>query len=277
MADFDRDTILPALFAEWDVLLELLDGIEADAWFTPTALPGWTVHDITAHLVGTESMLAGIATPRVDVDVAALPHVHNPIGEFNEQWVEALRELPGSEMVVRLAEVTRRRRESLTAMSDDDLHAPADTPAGRASYLRFMRIRVFDCWVHELDIRDAIGVPGDESGPRAEVAFDEMIPALGFVVGKKAKAPDGTHARFSLGGPMAREISVEVRDGRGAVSAAAESESEPEPTVGLALDSRLFTRLATGRTHAFDHPGEITVTGDADLGRAIANSLAFTM
>ena len=31
------------------------------------------------------------------------------------------------------------------------------TPAGKDTYGRFMQIRVFDCWLHEQDIRDALG------------------------------------------------------------------------------------------------------------------------
>ena len=39
-----------------------------------------------------------------------------------------------------------------------------------------MRIRVFDCWLHEQDIRDAVGRPGGEDGPAASVALDEIGP-----------------------------------------------------------------------------------------------------
>ncbi len=47
-----------------------------------------------AHLIGTESILAGEDTPHVDIDVHALGHVHNEIGALNERWVESLRGTP---------------------------------------------------------------------------------------------------------------------------------------------------------------------------------------
>ena len=68
-----------------------------------------------------------------------------------------------------------------------------------------MRIRAFDCWLHEQDIRDAVGRPGGEEGPAAEAALDEIAAALGYVVGKKAGAPQGSRVRFELTGPAARD------------------------------------------------------------------------
>ena len=73
-------------------------------------------------------------------------------------------------------------------MSDDEWNAESFTPAGMDTYGRFMQIRVFDCWLHEQDIRDAVGRPGHETGLAVEVVLDEMATALGFVVGKKAGA-----------------------------------------------------------------------------------------
>ncbi|NLU84412.1 maleylpyruvate isomerase family mycothiol-dependent enzyme [Rhodococcus sp. HNM0569] len=279
MTDLERTPILAALYDQWDVLTTLLADVgPADRWHTATPLPGWTVHDVTAHLIGTESMLEGLEPPTVHVDVAALPHVHNPIGARNELWVEGLRALPGDDMVARFRDITARRRASLDAMSDDALAEIVDTPAGRAPYLRFMRIRLFDCWIHELDLRDALGAPTDESGPRAELAFGEITTSLGYVVGKKAGAPDGATVTFALTGPMARSLHVAVGtqgvpSGRGAVVDALDAPA----TATIELDSRLFTRLACGRTRAEDHPGEVTVSGDDALGRRAVDHLAFTI
>ena len=268
----EREIVLPALYEQWSVLTEFLAGVSGDAWFTPTALPGWTVHDITAHLIGTESMLAGVAAPHTDIDVHALPHVRNEIGAFNERWVEGLRGRPGTEMVDLFRDVVERRRTALDAMSDEELGATTATPVGPAPYLRFMRIRVFDCWMHELDLRDALGRPGTEDGPRAAVAFEEVLGALGFVVGKKAKAPAGSSVTFELTGPAPRTVHVAV-DERASVV-----EELPTPaTTTLRLGRGLFIRLAGGRVRGVDHSDEIEVTGDVRLGKQVVDNLAFTI
>ena len=101
-------------------------------------------------------------------------------------------------------------------MGEDDFSAPSWTPIGQADYRRFMQIRVFDCWVHEQDVRDAVGRPGHEDGPVAEQAVDEIVRALGYIVGKKAGAPEGSSVTIELTGPVARSIHVAV-DGRAAV------------------------------------------------------------
>ncbi len=74
-------------------------------------------------------------------------------------------------------------------MGPEEFDAPTQTPVGMAPYRRFMEIRVFDCWLHEQDIRSAIGRPGHEDGPCAEMSVDEVVRALGFIVGKQACAP----------------------------------------------------------------------------------------
>src|SRR5690606_25687338 len=78
--EFPVETIRSLLFEQFAVIDDLLADLDTDSWFTPSTLPGWTVKDIVAHLIGTESLLAGEQTPHVDIDVHALGHVHNEIG-----------------------------------------------------------------------------------------------------------------------------------------------------------------------------------------------------
>lgn len=271
-SEFPIDVIRPLLLEQFEVLDALLAGIEGDAWFTPTNLPGWTVKDIAAHLIGTESLLAGVAAPHVDIDVHTLGHVRNEIAAFNEQWVEHLRRVPGPEILARYRDIVAQRRESLGSMTQADFDAPADTPVGPATYGRFMRIRVFDCWLHELDIHDALGTTGSEGGPRAEVGSAEIFGAVPFVVGKRGKAPEGARITIELTGPLARTIHLEVA-GRASV---VPSLSEPA-TSTITMDSVLFVRLAGGRVSGVDKLGEVDLGGDTEVGRRIVENLAFTI
>lgn len=271
-AEFPIDTIRPLLLEQFAVIDALLADLDGDAWFTPTTLPGWTVKDIVAHLIGTESMLAGVATPHVDIDVHAFGHVRNEIGAFNEHWVESLRGTPGAEVLTRYRDIVARRGERLSAMTQADFDAPADTPVGPASYGRFMRIRAFDCWLHELDLRDALGTPGDEGGPRGHLGSAEIFGAVPFVVGKLGKAPEGSRITLTLSGPLARTLHIEVH-GR----AAAVPELSGPATTTIAMDSGLFVRLAGGRVRAFDRLDEIDLGGDTAVGHRIVENLAFTI
>ncbi|WP_305094551.1 maleylpyruvate isomerase family mycothiol-dependent enzyme [Prescottella sp. R16] len=273
MSEFPRDEVVDALTEQWSVLGDLLATVDGDAWMTPTALPGWTVRDVVAHLIGTESMLDGVPTPTTALNVRSLPHVRNDIGALNERWVESLRAHDGAQVLARFREITGRRAAALRAMRDDDFAAPADTPVGPATYGRFMRIRLFDCWIHEHDIRDALGGPaGDEGGARGALAFAEIEGALGYIVGRLGRAPDGARISCALSGPLERTLHIEV-SGRAAVVP-----QLPGPaTSTIAMDSRLFTRLATGRTTAAEHAGAIEFGGDEAVGRRIVEHLAFTI
>ena len=57
------EPVIGALLEEWAVIEDLLGGLDFTEWPTSTALPGWTVHDVVAHLIGTESRLAGDEEP----------------------------------------------------------------------------------------------------------------------------------------------------------------------------------------------------------------------
>jgi uncharacterized protein (TIGR03083 family) len=271
-SEFPIDVIRPLLLEQFEVLDALLAGVQGDAWFTPTNLPGWTVKDIVAHLIGTESLLAGVAAPHVDIDVHALGHVRNEIGAFNEQWVEHFRGASGDDVLARYRDIVAQRRASLSALTQTDFDAPADTPVGPATYGRFMRIRVFDCWLHELDIHDALGTVGSEGGARAELGSAEIFGAVPFVVGKRGKAPEGSSITLELTGPLARTIHLEVAGRASTVP----SLSGPA-TSTITMDSALFVRLAGGRVSGVDKLGEVTLGGDTEVGRRIVENLAFTI
>ncbi|MGH9272232.1 MAG: maleylpyruvate isomerase family mycothiol-dependent enzyme, partial [Ilumatobacteraceae bacterium] len=240
----DRDRAIAALDEVWARFDDLLAGLDDADWVRPTPLPGWRVQDVVAHVVGTESMLLGEPAP--DVEIGAADHVRNDIGRFNEAWVVSMAGLAPAGVLAALRDRVARRREALQATDDAAWSAEGFTPAGRDTYGRFMRIRVFDTWLHEQDVRDAVGRPGGEDGPAAELALEEMAVAMGFVVGKKAAAPPGSRVVIQLTGPVARSILVEVPSDEGARAAVVDELSGP-PTAVLRLPAGVFARLAGGR------------------------------
>ncbi|MBL1074935.1 maleylpyruvate isomerase family mycothiol-dependent enzyme [Nocardia sp. 2] len=266
----DRAEITAALSAQWDELTRLVGGLDEQAWRTPSALPGWTVFDVLAHIIGVESLLLGEPTPEVEVSGA---HIRNDVGALNEKWIAALRPLPGEQLLERFHETTGRRRKALAETSPQAWAEPVPTPVGMAPYGRFMRIRLFDCWMHGLDIADGLGVTTDEGGPRAENAFPELLPTIGKAVVKGAGAADGARITLETTGPVPQVLHLEVAGTRAAV---VDNLSGPA-TLVLTLPSGLFACLRGGRTTADAHTGEFTLTGDTDLGNRLVRSLAFTI
>jgi uncharacterized protein (TIGR03083 family) len=266
-----KDTLVKALTEEWASIDGLLADLPADEWARDTSLPGWSVQDVVAHIVGAELGLVGEQPPVVK-DVRGLPHVRNDIAAVNELWVDWLRAESPAEVLARFRTATGNRAEILAAMTEDEFAAESWTPSGQDTYGRYMRIRLFDCWMHEQDIREAVGRVGNEDGLCAELSVDEITAALGYVIGKKAGAPQGTSVTFALTGPVERELHVLV-DGRARVVA-----SLPGPaTATLALSSSLFARLCGGRTPVAERLGAIRLEGDPELGHRVAHALPFTV
>ena len=267
----DKTAVLEGLFGSWDEIDKVVDELSDDQWQAQTPLPGWSVRDVLAHVIGTESMLQGAATPEADVDVSTLTHVRNDIGVLNERWVRKLRGLGLGELLDMYRAVTTERRSALAGMTEDVWNEITATPAGPDTYGRFMRVRAFDCWMHEHDIRDALDRPADNpAGETSRLALEEMAASMGFVVGKLGGAPDGSRVAIELTGPLARTINVDVR-GRARVV----DEFDADPTSTITLDGLLFARLAGGRT-IVDH-GAITYGGDEAVGRRVVEHLNYVI
>ncbi|MGZ5376823.1 MAG: maleylpyruvate isomerase family mycothiol-dependent enzyme [Mycobacterium sp.] len=272
----DKPAVLAGLFAVWRDLDELVGELDNSQWQTATSLPGWNVHDVISHLIGVESMLQGVDTPEADIDVSTLKHVRNDIGVMNERWVRKLRGLSAAELLDTFRATTAERRKALSDLSNAQWNDVTITPAGPDSYGRFMRVRIFDCWMHEHDIRDAIGAPASTSelvGSAGDLALDEMAASMGFVVGKLGGAPDGSRVSLELTGPLGRTINVAV-EGRAKV---VDDFGDDDPTSTIQLDGLLFTRLAGGRTPLAQHADAITYGGDETVGRRVVEHLNYVI
>lgn len=269
--------IVAALVDEWSALGKLATSLTDEQWSAPSVLPGWTVADILAHIIGTESLLAG-RDVEPQRDVAALEHVHNPIGELNEKWLDHFRGRPRAEVMAAYADIISERTTALRALSQAEFDADTVTPAGPETYGRFMRIRIFDCWIHELDIRDSVGESGvAASGPAdpapTDWALAELAASMPFVVGKRARTPKGTSVLIRVGGAVPRDMRIVVDDRAAAVAAFAGGDEAADVVLNVtAVD---LARLVGGRRTA--DPARVTITGDRALGTAIVENLAYVI
>ncbi len=262
--------VVAELEQTWRSLLELGGSLDEADWEQPTDCPGWTVRDQFSHVIGTEVGFLGRGAQDADSGGGHGPHVHNEIGQFNEREVVRRQGRPGPEVLRELAEVTAERLAVLRSTSDQDFAADSWTPAGPGTYEGFMHIRVFDCWVHEQDVRRAVDRPGHLSGPAAERALDQVVGATPYIVGKKAAAPDGSTVAFCVTGPVERTWAVGVEGKR--AKTLADIPASPMATVTAEFPE--FMAVACGRR---DGDGRIAVSGDAALGGAVATNLAFTI
>lgn len=257
MADDDTKTrSISALAEVWESTSALIAELTSSDWSTPSALPGWDVHDLVAHMVDTEAELLGDPMPDIDA-----------VG--NEAWVASLRSTAPEELARLFNQNTARRLEMLRDMTPEQWDTEQFVPLAGYPYEVVLMIRVLDCWIHEQDIRDAIGRPGNESGLAVDVTLDVMAHGMLGVVDQHAGADPGDSVTFALveGGQVVREIHVAV-DGRARLVAALPESA----TTTLTMPVAVMVRRAAGRVRADEFLQEILIEGDVAIAeRVLAN------
>lgn len=242
----------------------------------PTDCPGWTVLDQVAHVAGAEAMTDG--EPRPDVDVSRHPHVRHEFGALMESYVEARR---GRSLEEVLDELEERLAARLAFHAADHGWESAQVmgPFGPTTWPDFLRVRAFDVWVHEQDLREALGRPGGLEGGAASISMTSLFDALPRIVAKDAGVGPGNAVVVELTGPTVGRagVRVEERDGRalGLPLFTGEPDEHPDVvTTTLTMSTQVAGRLLGGRRPVDDL--HVVVHGDEDVAAAVLRSMAIT-
>jgi uncharacterized protein (TIGR03083 family) len=268
----DDAAMVDALEEVWTRIAELGAGLSEDEWKRPTQVPGWSVQDNMTHLTDLEAMILGRPAPDHTAP-DGLAHVKNDPGARNERYVDARRAWTGADALEEFIEVTHARIAQLRSYSVEDFAAESWTPMGPGTVHDLLPFRVFDSWVHEQDMRGAVGQPGGLGGGAADESMRRITGTAGYVIGKKAGAPDGSTVVIELGSPLAQTIAIGVDRGRARVL-----DAVPDaPTVRITTDGATYARLACGRGDpaAARVAGSVRIEGDEKLGARIVDELNF--
>jgi uncharacterized protein (TIGR03083 family) len=228
------------------------------------------VRDNVAHTAHLEAVLAG--APEETIEVAEAPHLVGLQNYYTEQGVLARRGRTLAELAQELETSVASRHAELQANPPTDPAAAAPrTPGGIGWNLgTLLSNRPLDVWMHEQDIRRAIGRPGGYDGPVAAHVVSVFALALPMVVGKRVSPPVGTTLRVVVP-EVSQDHAVRVGDdGRaGFVDAAT---TTPEATVTLSPED--YVVLCGGRRSP-ETTGAV-VEGDEELGHRLLAALAVT-
>jgi uncharacterized protein (TIGR03083 family) len=255
----DTDRSITAWSQTLDTLLELGDGFTDDQWTVPTECPEWTVKDIYSHLVGGEEWMAQGHPPPAE-----------GLARIADGPVAARHDRTGPEVLAELRAVYAHRLRQLVDNPPDP-----DVMTQTAFLLPvtvgvLLRMRAFDAWVHEQDVRRAVAAPGGLATTSAEIARDIFLTGLPRVVAKLAAAPPGSVVRFTVHGDIQFDLAVSV-DGSGRGHPAA---AEDGATATLAMSWETFTRLAAGRIAP--DAAAVQVSGDRALADRVLSHFAVT-
>lgn len=268
----DREELAGYVDVWWQAVndfLDLLEEIPEEEWRTATDLAGWDVKALAAHTAHLEGILAG--APEETAEVGEPPHVNGFMGLYTEIGVVNRRDASADAIINEIREATTRRRTTLLADPPTDGNASPEHIFGGVPWtIRvLLRNRPLDVWMHEQDIRRAVGRPGGLDTAPARHTAEYLAESLGYVLGKRVGAPTGTSLVLDMEGsaPFAFEID---ENGRGQRLPAPPTAS----TATLRMDRESFIRLSGGRCAA--EPGKVHIDGDQELGQQVLDHLATT-
>jgi uncharacterized protein (TIGR03083 family) len=238
-------------------------------WHLPTDLDGWSVKDNVAHTAHLEAVLAGAPEETVPVEEGA--HVRGLSGVYTEQGVVARRDRDMGALADEIEQSVATRSAALDADPPTDGSAPPPKTPGDApwSTATLLSNRPLDIWMHEQDIRRAIGRPGGFDTPAARHTIEVLGRALPMVLGKRVAPPAGTTVQVDV--PEAGQ-SWTVRMGEDGRAALVEDAGDPSARITLTAEE--FVVLAGGRRGV--ESTDPKIEGDTELGRAVLDNLAVT-
>ncbi|MFI0446816.1 maleylpyruvate isomerase family mycothiol-dependent enzyme [Actinomadura sp. 6N118] len=255
------------LFApELAALMATLRGLEPADWHKE-AVPGWTVRDLTTHILG--DFYGRLASHRdghqEGPGFAAGETLETFIHRINQEWVDANRRVSPAALtdtvdliggqIVRFFETT-------------DLDAPAlgvswagidPAPMWLDSARDFT-----EYWTHRQQIRHAIGQNTDPDPQLLAVVLDTFMRALPHTL-RNTNAPVGTQIRVQIAGPAGDTWTVTATEPRWSLA-------EPDtghPAAVVDLDAETAWRLCTRGIQPDTALARARIDGDRELAEAV--------
>jgi uncharacterized protein (TIGR03083 family) len=243
-------------------LLALLGDLAAGDWDRATVCPGWTVKDVTAHILHDD--LRRLASMR-DGHQGPRPAPGEPVATFlhrvNQEWVATVRFLSTRQ----LAELLTRTGEQLAAVwpaMDPDADSVSVSWAGldpAPVWLDAAR-ELSECWTHQQQLRDATGRPGLADRELLTAVLDTFLRALPFTL-RDTAAEAGAQLQVEVTGAAPMRWTATRRDGgwfldRGRAEG---------PAATLEVDDDTLWRVCTRNITPEDARDRVRVRGDRRL------------
>lgn len=271
----ERSSLQPSIDA-WtqsiEAISELVSPLTEGEWNRPTECPGWSVRDVVSHVIGLECEALGDPRP-IHTLPRDLYHVTDETSRYMEVQVDVRRHHTGPEMTSELEYTIIRRCRQLRNDKRPASHRVPSPVFGEMPLETFLRLRTFDVWVHEQDIRRALRKPGNLDSAAAHISRDMMLAGLPKVVAKKAAVPPRSAVVFDINGPLEFLRTVRVdEEGVGSVS----SSPSLGPVVTFTTDWETYSRLACGRVKPRRVADRLKIEGDQETADRILANFSIT-
>ena len=260
-----QPTIVVSLFPEiLSELVRLLSSLSAEEWQTPTVCPGWSVKDVTLHLLGGE--VGNLSRRRdghaVGASITSWEELVTFINDWNQGWVQAAQRI-SPRLLIDLLEFTGiqlcdyfRSLDPYALGGSVSWAGPEPAPV----WLDLAR-EYTERWHHQQHIRDAVSKPGLKEPRYMAPVLSAFVWALPRAF-RSTRAAENTSVALTITGESGGQWSLlrereEWRLHQGVPD-------QPDTVVILDEDIawRLFTR-GLDQSVAREH---ISLSGDRALG-----------
>ncbi|MGB7449224.1 MAG: maleylpyruvate isomerase family mycothiol-dependent enzyme [Ornithinimicrobium sp.] len=256
----------------------------------PTACPGWTVKDHFSHIASLEAYLDGADYPVVDLPEEG--HLRSDFTRWLEYGVQVRRELSLEEVVGELETLMFNRQASLgnpELTLETPVRGTRDKPVALGELLTR---RLIDIWVHEQDVREALGRIGNLDSPAAAAFVARIVDAFPRIVARRLALPAGQTVIVESTGPVTARVGVRTAHAEDdtvvahelftgsqdtAADAAADQVLHPDEDVEsttIMMSTEALTRRSAGRRSTEDT--SYKVVGSEDTARAVLDALVIT-
>lgn len=192
----------PGLHAE---LMSLLRGLGGADWSKPTACALWSVKDIVAHLLDTTMRRLSYGRdgldPTPDQAISSYADLVAYLNRLNAEWIAATRRL-SPRVLMDLLDATAPEVHVYFQSLDPEARAGFGVAwAGEESSPVWFDIgrEYTERWLHQQQIREAVGAPGLTSREWLHPALDIFVRALPFTY-RAVEAEPGRSVRVEIGG-----------------------------------------------------------------------------
>ncbi|MDX1691246.1 MAG: maleylpyruvate isomerase N-terminal domain-containing protein [Acidimicrobiia bacterium] len=249
--------LTPQLTETWTALVDLLAGLDDDAWRTPTPCEGWTVHDVAAHLGHVEGVAHGFDQPEPPPDFD--PGAYEGFDAMTEAGVAARRDWPAARVLDEIRRASASTLDHVSHVDEEGWEQPWPSPVGTVPLHQAQEIRLADEYVHLLDLRYALGRPLDpaDEPATAAAAVGRAVRLSGWGAVKGAGLTDGTRIRLEIDGPGGTLADLVVSGRRGNLVDPDDATTDRVAGPGLA-----YLLAVSGRAEMADAAGGLTVAGD---------------
>ncbi len=268
-----RPIIVAELFpGERAALLQLLTTLTDEQWARPTVCPGWSVHDLALHLFGDD---IGIISRRRDdyqerrqptrLDLSHWDTLVAFINRRNEMWVRATRRISPRLLCELLHQTGEAIAQHFAQLDQFAIGNPVNWASPNPAPVWLDTAREYtERWLHQQQIRDAVGQPGLKERRWLAPVLEAFVYALPRAL-QPVAAPEGAALQLVITGEAGGSwAAIYTAEGWELTDHAV---SAPDARVTLDQETawRLFTR-GLSREEAL---GRVQREGDSQLADRI--------